>query len=59
MEETGVIQEAKEFAKSAKNMMDLIGNTGQDLREVNIAVKSMFKSVQVLVEDLRPAKSRY
>lgn len=59
MEETGVINEAKEFARSAKGMMDLIGNTGQDLREVNVAVKSMFKSVQVLVEDLRPAQSRY
>lgn len=59
MEETGVIHEAREFARSAKNMMDLIGNTGQDLREVNTAVKSMFKSVQVLVEDFRPAESRY
>ena len=59
IEQTGVIQEAKEFAKSAKNMMDLIGNTGQDLREVNAAVKSVFRSVQVLVEDIRPAESRY
>ena len=59
MEETGVIHEAKEFARSAKNMMDLIGNTGQDLREVNAAVKSVFKSVQVLVDDIRPAQSRY
>jgi len=59
MEQTGVIQEAKEFARSAKNMMDLIGNTGQDLREVNTAVKSVFRSVQVLVEDIRPAESRY
>ena len=59
MEETGVIHEAKEFARSAKNMMDLIGNTGQDLREVNTAVKSMFRSVQVLVQDLRPEESRY
>jgi len=59
MEETGVIQEAKEFARSAKNMMDLIGNTGQDLREVNAAVKSVFRSVQVLVDDIRPAESRY
>ncbi|MDE1843929.1 MAG: hypothetical protein KGI10_01210 [Thaumarchaeota archaeon] len=59
MEEIGVIQEAKEFARSAKNMMDLIGNTGQDLREVNVAVKSVFKSVQVLVDDIRPTESRY
>ena len=59
MEETGVIQEAKEFTRSAKNMMDLIGNTGQDLREVNAAVKSVFRSVQVLVDDIRPAESRY
>ena len=59
MEQTGVIQEAKEFARSAKNMMDLIGNTGQDLREVNAAVKSVFRSVQVLVDDVRPAESRY
>src|SRR5579864_2573997 len=59
IEETGVINEAKEFARSAKNMMDLIGNTGQDLREVNAAVKSVFKSVQVLVDDIRPAESRY
>jgi len=59
MEETGVIQEAKEFARSAKNMMDLIGNTGQDLREVNAAVKSVFRSVQVLVDDIRPTESRY
>ena len=59
MEETGVIQEAKEFTRSAKNMMDLIGNTGQDLREVNAAVKSVFRSVQVLVDDIRPTESRY
>ncbi len=59
MEQTGVIQEAKEFARSTKNMMDLIGNTGQDLRDVNAAVKSVFRSVQVLVEDIRPAESRY
>lgn len=59
MEETGVIREAKEFARSAQGVMNMIGNTGQDLREVNTAVKSMFKSVQVLVEDLRPAESRY
>ena len=59
MEETGVIQEAKEFARSAKNMMNLIGDTGQDLREVNAAVKSVFESVQVLVDDIRPAESRY
>lgn len=59
MEETGVIHEAKEFTRSAKGVMNMIGNTGQDLREVNTAVKSMFKSVQVLVEDLRPTESRY
>ncbi|MHB8602463.1 MAG: hypothetical protein ACYC6W_06275 [Nitrosotalea sp.] len=59
MEETGVIHEAKEFARSAQGMMNMISNTGQDLRDVNTAVKSMFKSVQVLVEDLRPAESRY
>lgn len=59
MEQTGVIHEAKEFARSAQGLMNMISNTGQDLRDVNTAVKSMFKSVQVLVEDIRPAESRY
>jgi protein subunit release factor A len=53
LEETGVMQETKVLVKSAKSTMDLFGIASQDMREVSTAVKSMFKSVQVLVSYLK------
>ena len=53
LETTGVIQETKIFVNSAKSTMDLFGVASQDMKEVSTAVKAMFKSVQVLVSDLK------
>lgn len=53
LEEAGVITDAKELAKSAKNTMDSFCNNGQDLHEISISIKEMFKSVRVLVDELR------
>jgi muramoyltetrapeptide carboxypeptidase LdcA involved in peptidoglycan recycling len=41
LEETGVINEAKELIKSAKCTMDSFGSTGQDLHEISTAIKEM------------------
>lgn len=53
LEDAGVLSETKVLAKSVKNTIDLFGVASQDMREVSNAVKAMFKSVQVLVSDLK------
>ena len=53
LEETGVITDARELAKSAKNTMDSFSGSGQDLHEISISIKDMFKSVRVLVDEFR------
>ncbi|MGI0065588.1 MAG: hypothetical protein ACREA5_01325 [Nitrosotalea sp.] len=53
LEDEGVLSETKVLAKSVKNTIDLFGVASQDMREVSNAVKAMFKSVQVLVSDLK------
>lgn len=53
LDETGLIGETKVLVKSAKSTIDLLGIASQDMKEVSTAVKAMFKSVQVLVSDLK------
>ena len=53
LEKAGVITDAKELAKSAKNTMDSFSNSGQDLHEISMSIKEMFKSVRVLVDEFR------
>ncbi len=53
LEDAGVLSETRVLAKSVKNTIDLVGVASQDMREVSNAVKAMFKSVQVLVSDLK------
>ncbi len=53
LEDAGVLSETRVLAKSVKNTIDLVGVASQDMREVGSAVKAMFKSVQVLVSDLK------
>jgi len=53
LEETGVITDARELAKSAKNTMDSFSGSGQDLHEISISIKDMFKSIRVLVDEFR------
>ncbi len=53
LENTGVLSETKILVKSVKNTIDLFDVASQDMREVSNAVKAMFKSVQVLVSDLK------
>ncbi len=52
LEETGIISEASGLVRSAKNTVDSFGK-GQDLIEVGLAVKEMFKSIRALVDELR------
>ena len=53
LEEIGVITEAKGLVKSAKNTMDSFSGSGQDLHEISASIKDMFKSIRVLVDELR------
>lgn len=53
LEENGMIQETKVLVKSAKTTIDLFGIASQDMKEVSTAVKAVFRSVQVLVSDLK------
>ena len=58
LEQTGVIGEAKGLIQSTKSVMDSFGGSegainSQDLHEMSIAIKEMFKSVRALVDELR------
>ncbi|SHO46049.1 hypothetical protein NSIN_20871 [Nitrosotalea sinensis] len=53
LDESGMIQETRIMVKSAKNIMNLVGVASKDVKEVNTAVKTIFRSVQVLVSDLK------
>jgi uncharacterized protein YjgD (DUF1641 family) len=53
LEETGVITEARGLVNSAKNTMDSFSGSGQDLHEISTSIKEMFKSIRVLVDELR------
>ena len=53
LEDTGVMSEAKELIKSSKSTMDSFNGSGQDLHEINVAVKEMFKSIRTFVDELK------
>ncbi len=53
LEETGVITEARELVRSAKNTMDSFSGSGQDVHEISISIKEMFKSIRMLVDELK------
>ncbi|MEO9308098.1 MAG: hypothetical protein ABI342_07290 [Nitrososphaera sp.] len=53
LDESGMIQETRIMVKSAKNIMNLVGVASKDVKEVNTAVKTIFRSVQILVSDLK------
>jgi hypothetical protein len=48
-----MIQETRILVKSAKNIMNLVGVASKDVKEVNTVVKTIFRSVQVLVNDMK------
>jgi hypothetical protein len=53
LDENGMIQETRILVKSAKNIINLVGVASKDVKEVNTAVKTIFRSVQVLVNDMK------
>ena len=59
IKETGVIDNAKELMNSAKTKIDSFGGsaeggvTGQDIRDVTMAVKEMLESIRGLVDELK------
>ncbi|MDE1725416.1 MAG: hypothetical protein KGH76_05930 [Thaumarchaeota archaeon] len=53
LDDTGMIQETRILVKSAKNIINMVGVASKDVKEVNTAVKTIFRSVQVLVSDLK------
>jgi len=59
IEETGVIDETKELIKSAKSTMGLVSNTGQDLREVSVAFKEIFRSIRGAQDTIQDVSQKY
>lgn len=59
IEETGIIDETKELIKSAKSTMGLVSNTGQDLREVSVAFKEIFRSIRGARDTINDASQKY
>jgi len=53
LEDTGVMSEAKGLIKSSKSTVDSFNGSGQDLHEINVAVKEMFKSIRTFVDELK------
>ena len=53
LEETGVITEAICLVRTAKTTMDSFSGSGQDLHEISTSIKEMFRSVRILVDELR------
>lgn len=56
LEDGGVIRETTELMKSAKKTVDSFGEgglNGQDLREMSVSIKEMFKSIRSLVDEIR------
>ena len=52
LKETGVIDDAKELIKTAKEKIGSFGG-GQDLKEMTTAVKEMLESIKGLVDELK------
>ena len=59
MKETGVIDETKELIKSAKSTMSVVTETGQDLREVSVAIKEIFKSIRTAQNTVYNVREKY
>lgn len=59
IEETGIIDETKELIKSAKSTMGLVNNTGQDLREVSVAFKEIFRSIRGAQDTIHDVSKKY
>ena len=59
IEETGIIDETKELIKSAKSTMGLVNNTGQDLREVSVAFKEIFRSIRGAQDTIHDVSQKY
>lgn len=59
IEETGIIDETKEIIRSAKNTINLVSNTGQDLREVSLAFKEIFRSIRGAQETIHDVSQKY
>jgi methyl-accepting chemotaxis protein len=55
LQDTGVVNEAVDLVKSAKNTFDSFSDSGQDLHEMSVTVKEVFRSVRALVDELRMA----
>jgi len=53
LEETGIVTEAKGLIKSVKYTTDSFRDSGQELHEISISIKEVFKSVRILVDELR------
>ena len=53
VEKTGVINEAKEFIKSAKGIMRYFGENDQDQLQMGTTLKEMINSVRELVDELK------
>lgn len=59
IEETGIIDETKDLIKSAKNTMGLVNNAGQDLREVSMAFKEIFRSIRGAQDTIHDVDQKY
>jgi len=59
MEDTGIIDETKELIKSAKSTMNLVSNTGQDLREISLAFKDIFRSIRGAQDTIHDVREKY
>ncbi len=59
MEETGIMDETKDLIKSAKSTMNLVSNTGQDLRELSLAVKEIFRSIKGAQDTIHTVREKY
>jgi len=59
LKETGIIDNAKELIKTAKNKIDSFGGeggqgiNGQDLKELSTSFKEMIESVKGLIDELK------
>lgn len=59
MEKTGIIDETKELIKCTKNTISLVSNTGQDLRELSVAFREIFRSIRTTQETIHDISKKY
>lgn len=53
LEEMGIIYDTKELIKSATSTAYSLGNCGQDLHGLSNGIKEIFKSIRVLVDNIK------